>query len=107
MKQANEERFVMVQIEDPEPLDDLEAIAALPGIDMIFFGPADFSQGIRARAVGPPADHRDTKADRRSVRGKWQVCRNCRRSRKPGRPNSDGLPVHQRGCRCIRIGAVL
>ncbi|MHB1191377.1 MAG: HpcH/HpaI aldolase family protein [Armatimonadota bacterium] len=48
MKQANEERFVIVQIEDPEPLDDLEAIAALEGIDMLFFGPADFSQGIGA-----------------------------------------------------------
>lgn len=48
MVQANHERFVVVQIEDPEPLPDLEAICALPGIDMIFFGPADFSQGIGA-----------------------------------------------------------
>lgn len=46
IKQANEERFVVVQIEDPEPLSDLEKIAALPGIDMLFFGPGDFSQGI-------------------------------------------------------------
>jgi len=46
IKEANEERFVIVQIEDPEPLDELEEICALPGIDMIFFGPADFSQGI-------------------------------------------------------------
>lgn len=46
IKSANKERFVVVQIEDPEPLDDLEAIAELPGIDMIFFGPGDFSQGI-------------------------------------------------------------
>lgn len=45
-KQANEERFVVVQIEDPEPMEELEEICALPGIDMIFFGPADFSQGI-------------------------------------------------------------
>jgi 4-hydroxy-2-oxoheptanedioate aldolase len=44
--QANRERFVIVQIEDPEPLPDLDAICALDGIDMIFFGPADFSQGI-------------------------------------------------------------
>jgi len=46
LPQANKERFVIVQIEDPEPLDDLDAIAALDGIDMLFFGPADFSQGI-------------------------------------------------------------
>ena len=46
IRQANEQRFTVVQIEDPEPLAELEEICALPGIDMIFFGPADFSQGI-------------------------------------------------------------
>ncbi len=51
IKQANDQRFIILQIEDPEPLDDLEAIAALDGIDMLFFGPADFSQGI-----GVPGD---------------------------------------------------
>jgi len=51
LKQANEQRFVCVQIEDPEPLADLDAIAALDGIDIIFFGPGDFSQGIGAPGV--------------------------------------------------------
>ncbi|OHB59365.1 MAG: aldolase [Planctomycetes bacterium GWF2_42_9] len=46
IKTANEQRFVVMQIEDPEPLTDLEAICELPGIDMIFFGPGDFSQCI-------------------------------------------------------------
>ncbi|MEN8255589.1 MAG: aldolase/citrate lyase family protein [Verrucomicrobiota bacterium] len=46
LKTANEQRFVVVQIEDPEPLDELEEIAKLDGIDMLFFGAADFSQGI-------------------------------------------------------------
>ena len=45
IKTANEERFVVVQIEDTEPMAELEEICALPGLDMIFFGPADFSQG--------------------------------------------------------------
>ena len=55
MKEANEERFNVVQIEDPEPLCELEEIAALEGIDMIFFGPADFSQGIgRPNAFDDP-----------------------------------------------------
>lgn len=54
MKQANEERFTCIQIEDPEPMEELDAICALPGIDMIFFGPADFSQGI-----GNPCDFND------------------------------------------------
>lgn len=58
IKQANEERFVIVQIEDPEPLGELDEICALPGIDMIFFGPADFSQGI-----GTPCDFANPKID--------------------------------------------
>ncbi|MDD3927061.1 MAG: aldolase/citrate lyase family protein [bacterium] len=45
-KGANEQRFVAIQIEDPEALVDLEEIAALEGIDIIFFGPGDFSQAI-------------------------------------------------------------
>ncbi len=43
---ANQERFVIVQIEDPEPMKELDQIAQLDGIDMLFFGPGDFSQGI-------------------------------------------------------------
>ena len=54
IKQANEERFTAVQIEDPEPLAELDEICALPGIDMIFFGPADFSQGIGAPNSADP-----------------------------------------------------
>lgn len=55
MKEANEERFNVVQIEDPEPLAELDEICALAGIDMIFFGPADFSQGIgRPNAFDDP-----------------------------------------------------
>jgi len=48
MRQANEQRFVIVQIEDPEPLDELEEIAQVDGIDMLLFGPGDFSQGVGA-----------------------------------------------------------
>jgi len=48
LEQANAQRFVAIQIEDPEPLEELDAIAALPGIDMLFFGPGDFSQAIGA-----------------------------------------------------------
>ena len=45
-KQANENRIVCVQIEDVEPLPELEEIAQLDGIDMILFGPGDFSQSL-------------------------------------------------------------
>jgi 4-hydroxy-2-oxoheptanedioate aldolase len=46
LKEANEQRFVIIQIEDPEPLAELDAIASVPGIDMLFFGPGDFSHAI-------------------------------------------------------------
>lgn len=48
LRQANQQRFVALQIEDPEPLDELDEIAALDGVDMLFFGPGDFSQAIGA-----------------------------------------------------------
>ena len=56
LAQSNREKFVCIQIEDPEPLDELDAIAALEGIDMLFFGPGDFSQGI-----GAPGDWQNPK----------------------------------------------
>lgn len=48
MEQANRERVVIIQIEDIEPLDELDEICSVEGIDMIFFGPGDFSQSIGA-----------------------------------------------------------
>lgn len=51
LRQANDQRFLMLQIEDPEPLDELDEIAALDGVDGLFFGPGDFSQ-----AIGSPGE---------------------------------------------------
>jgi 4-hydroxy-2-oxoheptanedioate aldolase len=46
IRQANQERFLIIQIEDPEPLDELDEIAQVEGIDIILFGPGDFSHAI-------------------------------------------------------------
>ena len=43
VKQANENTFVLIQIEDPAVLEHAEAIASVPGVDMIMLGPADFT----------------------------------------------------------------
>ncbi len=40
---ANRETFVMIQIEDKESLDVIDEIAATPGVDAFFIGPADLS----------------------------------------------------------------
>lgn len=60
---ANADRFIVFQIEDPEPLEELDAIAALPGYDVLFFGPGDFSHGLGA--PGEWADPRIADARRR------------------------------------------
>jgi len=43
---ANANRIVMIQIEDPEPLAELDEICQVPGIDLIFFGPGDYSHAL-------------------------------------------------------------
>lgn len=61
---ANANRFVIVQIEDVEALDELDAIAAVPGIDMLFFGPGDFSHSLGAPGE---LDHPQVAAARQKV----------------------------------------
>lgn len=46
LRHANEQRLIIVQIEDPEVMAELDVIAAVPGIDMLFFGPGDFTHGL-------------------------------------------------------------
>jgi 4-hydroxy-2-oxoheptanedioate aldolase len=43
LKQANNETLVMAMIETQEALNNLEAIAAVPGLDGLFVGPSDLS----------------------------------------------------------------
>jgi len=69
-RQANEQRFVIVQIEDPEPMAELEEIAATEGIDMILFGPGDFSQGIGATGQWD---------DPRIADARWKIAEAARR----------------------------
>jgi 4-hydroxy-2-oxoheptanedioate aldolase len=40
---ANRETFLAVQIETPQALDNVDAIAAVPGVDVVFLGPGDLS----------------------------------------------------------------
>jgi 4-hydroxy-2-oxoheptanedioate aldolase len=43
IRHANEQTVLVAQIEDPAALENVESIAAVPGIDAIFLGPGDFS----------------------------------------------------------------
>jgi 2-keto-3-deoxy-L-rhamnonate aldolase RhmA len=54
-QQANESIVVGIQIEHIDAVNDIQAIAAVPGVDFLFIGPADLSQ-----TMGIPGewDHR-------------------------------------------------
>ena len=43
IKQANEQTFLLIQMEEPHAVEQAEAIAATPGVDMLMLGPADFT----------------------------------------------------------------
>ena len=68
MRQANEKTFIMVQIEDVEAIDEIEAIAAINGVDIIFIGPADLSHSL-----GVPGDLKNHKI-RETIRRTIKTC---------------------------------
>jgi 4-hydroxy-2-oxoheptanedioate aldolase len=46
IEHANTQKLVIAQIEDPEAVDTLDEIAQVGGIDMLFFGPGDYSHAL-------------------------------------------------------------
>ncbi|MDB6168479.1 MAG: aldolase [Verrucomicrobia bacterium] len=52
---SNRERLIILQIESPEALENVEKIAAVPGFNGLLFGPGDFSHRIgKAGQLGAP-----------------------------------------------------
>jgi 4-hydroxy-2-oxoheptanedioate aldolase len=45
-KKANAETFVAIQVEHAEAVEDVEKIAAIKGVDVLFIGPADLGQSM-------------------------------------------------------------
>lgn len=43
VQQANEQTFLIIQLEEQHAVDQAEAIAAVEGVDVLMFGPADYS----------------------------------------------------------------
>src|SRR5262249_51879442 len=46
LARANAETFIAIQIEHIDAVNDLDAIAGLPDVDVLFVGPADLSQSM-------------------------------------------------------------
>jgi 4-hydroxy-2-oxoheptanedioate aldolase len=55
LQHSNSERVLILQIESPEALENVEQIAAVPGFDGLLFGPGDFSHLLgRAGQIDDP-----------------------------------------------------
>jgi 4-hydroxy-2-oxoheptanedioate aldolase len=67
LQKANDEIGVIVQVETREALDQIEAIAAVPGVDGVFVGPSDLSAsfGLIGRPLSPEVQDAIEKAGRR------------------------------------------
>ncbi|PQE25932.1 aldolase citrate lyase family protein [Rutstroemia sp. NJR-2017a BBW] len=52
LQQANDSLLTMVQIETKEAVENVEAIAAVPGIDVLFVGPFDLGNNIGHPIIG-------------------------------------------------------
>lgn len=64
IQQSNDQRFLVLQIEDPEAMDHLDAIAAVNGFDMLFFGAGDYSHSL---GVPGQMDHPEVREARQRV----------------------------------------
>jgi 4-hydroxy-2-oxoheptanedioate aldolase len=64
--QANRETFNVIQIEDAAGVEHVEEIAAVPGIDVLFVGPADLSASLGV--VGQSDHPRVLEATERTAR---------------------------------------
>lgn len=45
-RRANAETFVAIQIETAQAVEEVDAIAAIDGVDLLFIGPSDLSQAL-------------------------------------------------------------
>ena len=64
IEQANQERLVIYQVETPEVMKDIEAIAEMQGVDALFFGPGDYSLTL---GVPGQMNHPDVVSARKKV----------------------------------------
>jgi len=74
LEHANRETFLAFQIEDKEAVEQIDAIAAVPGYDMLFIGPGDLSlsYGVPMQFDHPLLEQAMVKVNEACERhGKW------------------------------------
>jgi len=99
LKRANQETFIVAQIEDPEALDIADTIAAIEGIDVLLVGHGDLSL-----AMGIPGKLRDP----RIITAIDKVAEACvKHGKTPGIPVADAqdaADMMEKGYRFICCG---
>ncbi len=125
LHEANAQTCLLVQAETVEAMKNLDAIAATPGVDGVFIGPADLSASMGfvgqpnhpegRQGAGHSLDHRGAGAQvargRRAVRGRGRGHRRARGGREAvaveiqerfGRRDTQRIlnPFHTRSSRC-------
>ncbi|WP_416546894.1 aldolase/citrate lyase family protein [Limnohabitans sp. DCL3] len=93
-KRANEEVCLLVQVESRQALNNLDAIAATPGVDGVFIGPADLSASMGH--VGNAA-HPEVQA---------AISDAIARIRKAGKAPGILTPDRQLGAQYLQMGAL-
>lgn len=97
---ANEQTFLVVQIETPQALEYVDAIAAVPGVDVLFLGPGDMS--LRLGCTGAVKDPL-------MIEVQQKIAAACLRYGKSwGRPvgsGSDAAALAEMGARFIAHGS--
>ena len=96
MRGAHEEMLLVAQIEHVDAVDNIEAIAAVPGIDALFIGPNDLAGSIgRLEEL----DHPDVLA--LCERAENAILKSGKWLGSILRPGRTGVELHERGCRLI------
>jgi 4-hydroxy-2-oxoheptanedioate aldolase len=103
---SNHEKMIILQIESPEGVENVEEIAAVAGFDMLLFGPGDFSHRIgKPGQINEPEVHaaraRVEKAAREHGKKSFSVAA-------PGTPRelfARGYAVAQPSADVIALGA--
>lgn len=99
-EQANRETFVAIQIETAEALEQVDQIAAIDGVDLIFLGPADMSQNL-----GVIGDFMNPKC----LAAIDRISAACAKHKKPWgvvpvNPDYAAMCV-EKGCKMLSVGA--
>ena len=96
---SNTERALIFQIESPEALENVEEIAAVPGFDILLFGPGDFSH-----LIGKPGEinHPTVVAARKKVAATAR--KNGKFAMIPGILAARSV-LEEEGYQCFNLGA--